>query len=153
MAGEVPNPIDPPQGYGFHPSYACYEPGFVRLGAALADHCRGVPKPLYRFMFSDDFFFGFPPAAYALEAYLSLFRGEALAAPWMIAGLAVDIAPLIGEAVRRGGHVRVGLEDAPLGCTRSNIELAEEAIRRIADAGATPARAAEVRAAFAKAKS
>ncbi|HYB09327.1 MAG TPA: 3-keto-5-aminohexanoate cleavage protein [Alphaproteobacteria bacterium] len=139
--------------YGFHPSYACYEPGFVRLGAALAGHCRGVPKPLYRFMFSDDIFFGFPPALYALEAYLSLFRGEALAAPWMVAGLAVDISPLVGEAVRRGGHARVGLEDAPFGCTLSNLELTEKALRAIAEAGAVPARAAEVRAAFADAKS
>jgi len=32
----------------------------------------------------------------------------------MISGLGVDVSPLIGEAVARGGHIRVGLEDALL---------------------------------------
>ena len=150
---DVRHGLELAQHYGFHPSYACYEPGFVRLGAALAAGCSGLPKPVYRFMFSDDFFFGFPPASYALDAYLSLLRSEGPGAPWMVAGLAVDIAPLIGEAVRRGGHVRVGLEDAPFGCARSNLELVEDALRAIANAGGTPASAAEVRAAIADTKS
>jgi 3-keto-5-aminohexanoate cleavage enzyme len=141
------------QHYGFHPSYACYEPGFVRLGAALAARCRGLPKPIYRLMFSGDFFFGFPPAAYALDAYLSLLLCEVRNASWMVAGLAVDIAPLIGDAVRQGGHVRVGLEDAPFGCARSNLELVEDAVRAIAKAGRTPASATQVRAALADGKS
>ncbi|MPZ31511.1 MAG: hypothetical protein GEV13_11045 [Rhodospirillales bacterium] len=33
----------------------------------------------------------------------------------MIAGLSADIRPLIGETVTRSGHVRLGLEDAPIG--------------------------------------
>ncbi|MCG6121080.1 MAG: 3-keto-5-aminohexanoate cleavage protein, partial [Microvirga sp.] len=36
--------------YGFHPSYAIYEPGFLRLGAALARARPGMPGPIYRFM-------------------------------------------------------------------------------------------------------
>ena len=40
----------------------------------------------------------------------------------VVAGLAVDILPLAGLAAGRGGHVRVGLEDAPLGSTRSNLD-------------------------------
>jgi 3-keto-5-aminohexanoate cleavage enzyme len=150
---DVRHGLELAQHYGFHPSYACYEPGFVRLGAALAARCKGLPKPVYRFMFSDDFFFGFPPTSYALDAYLSLLRSEGPGAPWMVAGLAVNIAPLIGEAVRRGGHVRVGLEDAPFGCARSNLELVEDALRAIANAGGMPASAAEVRAAIADTKS
>ena len=40
----------------------------------------------------------------------------------MIAGVSADIRPLIGETVRRGGHVRVGLEDAPLGTKAGNLD-------------------------------
>src|SRR3546814_4425290 len=34
--------------FGFHPSFACYEPGFIRLGAALQAVHRGVPQPISR---------------------------------------------------------------------------------------------------------
>ena len=66
---------------------------------------------------------------HALAAYLSLLEEEAPGAPWMIAGVSADIRPLIGETVRRGGHLRVGLEDAPLGIKTSNLELVEDAVQ------------------------
>src|SRR6185369_12613706 len=99
--------------HGLPPAFAIYEPGFTRAGAALAK-VAGVKPPLYRFMFSEKFAFGFPPRPYALAAHLALLKEVAPSAPWMIAGLGVDIRPLIDDAVARGGHVRVGLEDAPL---------------------------------------
>ena len=136
--------------YGFHPSYAIYEPGFLRLGAALA-RVHDTPMPIYRFMFSDGFAFGFPPRTYGLEAYLRLLEDEAPGAPWMIAGLAVDIRALIPAAVARGGHVRVGLEDAPLGTEISNPEWVEQAAAAIASAGGRIATAPEVRACLAPA--
>ena len=83
----------------------------------------GVKTPIYRFMFSEQFAFGFPPKPYALAAHLALLEEEAGAAPWMVAGLGVEITPLIGEAVVRGGHIRVGLEDAPLGTSADNLGL------------------------------
>ena len=101
---------------GLHPAFAIYEPGFTRAGAALA-RAAEVKAPLYRFMFSEAFAFGFPPKPYALAAHLALLEDEAASAPCMIAGLAVYVRPLIAETVKRGGHVRVGLEDAPLGTT------------------------------------
>jgi len=131
----------------FHPGYAIYEPGFLRMGAALA-RAAAVPQPIYRFMFSDDYTFGFPPAEYALEAYLRLLADEAPGAPWMVAGLAVDILPLAGMAARRGGNVRVGLEDAPLGSTRTNLAWVREARQVIEGAGASLASAKEVRRAL-----
>jgi uncharacterized protein (DUF849 family) len=70
-------------------------------------------------------------------------------APWMIAGLSVDVRPLIAETVGRGGHVRVGLEDAPLGSSTGNVAWVEDAVRLVRDAGAEPATAADVRAALA----
>lgn len=133
------------------PSYAIYEPGFMRLGAALHRAVPGTPTPIYRLMFSDQFVFGFPPTEWALDAYLHLLEIEAPGAPWMVAGLGVEIEPLLGAAVRRGGHLRVGLEDAPLGSSARNLELVQRAQRRISDAGGRAASAAEVRRALASA--
>jgi uncharacterized protein (DUF849 family) len=127
------------------PSYAVYEPGFTRLGAAFAARVPGLRRPLYRFMFSDAFAWGFPPRRFGLDAHLALLAHEAPGAPWMIAGLGVDLRHLIADAVALGGHVRVGLEDAPFGCERSNLSLVEEAVRLVRDAGAEPATPAEVR--------
>jgi uncharacterized protein (DUF849 family) len=131
----------------FHPGYAIYEPGFLRLGAKLARET-AAPQPIYRFMFSQGLSFGFPPAEYALEAYLRLLAEVAPGSPWMVAGLDVDILPLAGAAAVRGGHVRVGLEDAPLGSTRSNLEWVQAARSAILAAGSSLASPAEVRRAL-----
>ena len=127
------------------PSYAIYEPGFTRLGAALAAAYPGLPVPIYRLMFSDAFAWGFPPKLYALEAHLSLMADHAPHAPAMIAGLGVDLRALIAPAVGRGVHVRVGLEDAPFGDRRTNADWVAEAVRLVEGAGGTPATAAMVR--------
>lgn len=128
----------------FHPAYAIYETGFTRAGAALARAAR-TPMPVYRFMFSDTFAWGFPPRPHHLEAHVRLLAEEAPGAPWMVAGLGVDIRPLIPAAVVRGGHVRVGLEDAPFGSDMSNHAWVEEAVRLVRAAGGEPATAAQVR--------
>ena len=130
--------------YGLHPSYAVYEPGFARLGANL--HWReNCPDPIYRLMFSRGFTFGFPPEDYALTAYLNLIDQVAPGSNWMIAGLDVDILPLVPRTVMERGHVRVGLEDAPFGCERSNVELVEAAAKLIENAGGALATATDVR--------
>lgn len=136
-------------GNSVRPAFACYEPGFTRLGAALAAENPGLPEPVYRFMFSDGFRFGFPPRRWALEAHRALLAELAPTASWMAAGLAVDIRPLIPDAVELGGHVRVGLEDAPFGCTETNAELVRDAVARIEQCGARVAPPAEVRGALA----
>jgi uncharacterized protein (DUF849 family) len=127
------------------PSFAIYEPGFTRLGAALTARFSDLPMPVYRFMFSDRFAFGFPPAAHHLDAHLALLNEVSPGAPWMVAGLGVDIGPLIAPAVSRGGHVRAGLEDCPLGAETSNATLVEEAVRLIVAAGGSLADAAAIR--------
>jgi uncharacterized protein (DUF849 family) len=137
--------------YGFHPSYAIYEPGFLRLGAALARVYEKAPAPIYRFMFSEGFAFGFPPEEYGLAAYLKLLADQAPGAPWMIAGLAVDIRRLIPAAVAAGGHVRVGLEDAPLGTETANVRWVEQGASAIEGAGGHVATATEVRRALTRA--
>jgi 3-keto-5-aminohexanoate cleavage enzyme len=132
--------------YRLHPSYAIYEPGFVRLGATL--HWReSCPAPVYRFMFSSGYTFSFPPEDYALTAYLKLLDQVAPGAFWMVAGLQVDVLPMIPRAVAEGGHVRVGLEDAPWGSEKSNVQWVREAVQRIENAGGELATAQAVRAA------
>ena len=131
--------------YRFHPSYAIYEPGFVRLGATLHWRC-SCPTPIYRFMFSSDYTFGFPPDDYGLTAYLNLLDRVAPGARWMVAGLGVDVRPLMPRTVAEGGHVRVGLEDASFGCEKANHELVQAAAKLIYDCGSRLASAAEIRA-------
>ena len=129
----------------FHPSYAIYEPGFVRLGAVL--HWRSsCPSPIYRFMFTSDYTFGFPPEDFGLTAYLNLLDLVAPGARWMVAGLGVDILPLIPRTIAEGGHVRVGLEDASFGSDRSNVQLVEAAAMLIDNNGGDLATAADIRA-------
>jgi 3-keto-5-aminohexanoate cleavage enzyme len=129
-----------------HPGYAIYEPGFTRLGVALAQATPNLPTPIYRFMFSDEFAWGFPPRPEHLDAHRQLLSSLSFNAPWMVAGLGVDIRPLVGAAVARGGHVRVGLEDAPWGTPLTNQDWVREAARLIRNAGREPATATEVRA-------
>ncbi|MGB5146728.1 MAG: 3-keto-5-aminohexanoate cleavage protein [Porticoccaceae bacterium] len=131
---------------GWRPAYACYEPGFIREGAKLHRDIPSLKTPVFRFMLSSGFTFCFPPRDWAVEALARLMAEEAPGAPWMVAGLHVDLIPLIPAIVALGGHVRVGLEDAPFHCQRRNVELVAEAAAAIRAAGAEPASAADVRA-------
>ena len=133
--------------YRVRPSYAIYEAGCTRLGAATAAAMPKVPTPVYRFMFADEFCYGFPPKEIYLDAHLALLEELAPGAPWMVAGLGVDIRPLIAPAIAKGGHIRVGLEDRPFGVSETNQGLVEEAVKLVRAAGGEPATAAEVRAA------
>ncbi|KMO37917.1 3-keto-5-aminohexanoate cleavage protein [Methylobacterium aquaticum] len=127
------------------PGYAIYEPGFTRLGAALAALEPRPPVPVYRFMFSDEFAWGFPPRPGYLDAHLALLAECAPGAPWMVAGLGVDILPLVPAAVSRGGHVRVGLEDAPWGSPQGNRAWVAAARQAIEASGGTVVGAEAVR--------
>jgi 3-keto-5-aminohexanoate cleavage enzyme len=136
----------------FHPAYACYEAGFVRHGALLHRRNPAMPVPIYRVMLSSGMTFSFPPEPWAVEAYAKLLAVAAPQSPWMIAGLAVDVLPLIPTVVALGGGVRVGLEDALFGISRSNVDLVDAAVNAIQKAGSEPASASEVRAELAEYK-
>jgi 3-keto-5-aminohexanoate cleavage enzyme len=137
------------EAHGLRTSCAIFEPGFIRLGAALAARFPKLRPPIYRFMFSDGYTFGFPPKPYGLDAYLATLADFAPGAPWMVAGLRTDITPLIEHAVTRGGHVRVGLEDVPYGCELGNTDLVAAGAKAILRAGGTLATAQDIRAALA----
>jgi 3-keto-5-aminohexanoate cleavage enzyme len=145
---EVRHALDFAARHGLHPDFAIYEPGFARAGAALA-RAAGTKMPIYRLMFCETLAVGFPPRAYALAAYLALLQEEAPSAPWMIAAVNADLRPLFADTIDRGGHIRVGLEDAPLGTTTTNLALVEEAVRIVRQHGAEPASPAELRQALA----
>lgn len=113
---------------GLHPGYAIYEPGFTRAGAALARGA-GMRTPVYRFMFTDRLAWGFPPRPRFLDAHLALLAECDPGAPWMVAGLDVDLSPLLEHAASRGGGLRAGLEDAPLGTEATNAALVRAAAR------------------------
>ena len=131
--------------HGWRPAYACYEPGFIREGAMLYRSIPDVKMPVFRFMLSDGFTFCFPPRDWAVEALAKLMEEEAPGAPWMVAGLDINTIPLIPKIVELGGHVRVGLEDAPFQSPKTNVQWVEEAVKAIRAAGGEPATAAEVR--------
>jgi uncharacterized protein (DUF849 family) len=137
--------LDLARQYRFHPAYAIYEPGFLRLGATLYWRCSS-PVPIYRFMFSSGFTFGFPPDDYGLTAYLTLMDQVAPGAQWMVGGLSVDVLPMIPRVVMEGGHVRVGLEDAPFDSERSNVQWVQAAVKAIDNSGGDLATAADARA-------
>jgi uncharacterized protein (DUF849 family) len=69
-----------------------------------------------------------PPTAPSLEAYLALLEGTGLA--WSVAALGGDVvgSGLAAEAIRRGGHVRVGLEDYAGPRQPRNEELVAELV-------------------------
>ena len=96
-------------------------------------------------MFSDTLTFGFPPRTWAIDAYRELLAEEAPHAKWMVAGLGAEVLPLVPDIVKRGGHVRVGLEDVPMGHQVGNLLQVKDARDRIEKAGARTATAAEIR--------
>jgi uncharacterized protein (DUF849 family) len=130
----------------WRPAFAIYEPGFARLGAALAA-ATPTKTPVYRVMFSDNLLFGMRPSAHGVSFYARHLDEVAPGAPRMISGLDANIDNVIDDALERGFHIRVGLEDAPFGTDRSNAELVSAARMAIEAAGRKLATSAEIRAA------
>ncbi len=138
---------------GIGPGMAIFEPGFLR--AALAYHRAGrMPRGAFlRFYFGGersyrgegptDLLFGMPPSRAALDLYLDMLGDCDL--PWSIAVVSGD--PFDGDVARdaleRGGHLRVGLEDYAGLRAPSNLELVEEAVALCAEVGRPVATAAE----------
>ena len=140
------------------PNLSIFEPGFLQ--AALAYERAGrLPAGTYaRFYFGGGeyltarpglFSFGMPPLLPCLEAYLAMLTHSGSALPWFVAVLAGDVVAsgMAREALERGGHVRVGLEDAAGARDCSNAELVDEVIALADDVGrrvATPTEAAKL---------
>ena len=117
--------------YDFVPSFAIYEPGFLRLGAMLFKNAKGCPRPIYRFMFSDKLSFGFPAEEIYLLAYIDLLKQTNPEAVWMIAGLQVNLRRIIGTCLEGGGHIRTGLEDSYFYSEIGNLDLVRQTAKLI----------------------
>ena len=117
--------------YNFVPSFAIYEPGFLRLGEMLFKNTKGCPRPIYRFMFSDKLSFGFPAKEIYLLAYIDLLKQTNPEAVWMIAGLQVNLRGIICTCLEAGGHIRVGLEDSYFYSEVGNLNLVRKTAKLI----------------------
>ncbi|GAA0468925.1 3-keto-5-aminohexanoate cleavage protein [Parasphingorhabdus litoris] len=129
-------------------SISIFEPGFVKFIMALHRAGKLPPGGIMKFYFgANDQLFGLPPTAKALDAYLEMIEGSDL--PWLVSSFGDDCVGcgLAEEAIKRGGHVQVGIE--PYGGPRTprNVELVQEVVdlaTRMGRSIATPAQAAKI---------
>jgi uncharacterized protein (DUF849 family) len=124
---------------GAAPSISIFEPGFLRTALTWHRAGRVPPGALIKLYFGGELEFGLPPTAAALDAYLELLEPSGL--PWSVAVLGGDVVGcgLAERAIRRGGHVRVGLEDWAGDGEPSNADLLRAAVALVERLGATPA--------------
>jgi 3-keto-5-aminohexanoate cleavage enzyme len=127
------------------PSISIFEPGFLRTAFTLHRHGRVPPGAIVKLYFGGEWEFGLPPTITALDAYLELLEPSGL--PWSVAVLGGDVVAcgLAEQAVRRGGHVRVGLEDYAGPATPTNHALLDAAVVLVERLGHRPATIAETR--------
>jgi 3-keto-5-aminohexanoate cleavage enzyme len=126
---------------------AIFEPGYLQV--VMAYHRAGqLPQGAFvKLYFSEGrLLFGHRPSVKALDLYLDMLVDSGL--PWGVAVLGGDVVGcgLAAEAVARGGHVRVGLEDFGGASAPSNVELVEAAVAVAHPAGRTVASCAEAAA-------
>jgi uncharacterized protein (DUF849 family) len=137
---------------GLAPSAALYEPHFIRHLLLLLPEFPRLRPPVMRFMFGGDRLpFGLPPEPIFLDAYVHLLRDHPQL-PWMVACYGADVLPIVEHAIRRGGHVRVGLEDDASDPQRGNLERVREVAAIARQLGRKIATPADARALTAAAK-
>ncbi|WP_339123097.1 3-keto-5-aminohexanoate cleavage protein [Pseudonocardia sp. D17] len=131
---------------GAAPSISIFEPGYLRTVLTWHRTGRLPAGAIVKLYFGGRLEFGLPPTPTALEAYLELLAPSGL--PWSVAVLGGDVVGcgLAELAVRRGGHVRVGLEDHAGPGEPSNADLLRALGELLADMGRVPASIAETRA-------
>ena len=135
-----------------HPSYAIYEPGFLRTVMAYRSAGRLPAGGLVKLYFSgDDGYmgapFGLPPTATGLAAYREILGDSGL--PWAASLVGGDLgrSGLAELAVAQGGHLHVGIEFYGGDRRPTNVELVAEAAELCARQGrpvATPDEAAAI---------
>ena len=137
---------------GIGPSFAIYEPGFLRMVLLYQATGRLAPRSLTKFYFSGGGYFGggmptfsAPPIVEALDLYCAMLGGVDL--PWgstVLGGSILD-TPIARLTIERGGHLRVGLED--FGDGPGNVEQVQRAVALCEELGrpvATNAQAREI---------
>jgi len=137
--------------HGLGPSIAVFEPGFLQVTLAYHDAGALPVGTLVKLYFAAGGYltagrplWGAPPITEALDLYTAMFAGRPI--PWAIAvvgGSLFDYEPLVVDALERGAHLRVGLEDWPDGPT--NREQVTRAVRLCERAGRPAATPSETR--------
>jgi 3-keto-5-aminohexanoate cleavage enzyme len=134
------------------PSMAIYEPGFLRTVMAWWRAGRLPQGAMVKLYFSSDVGymgapFGLPPTVTGLDAYLEILGDAGL--PWAASLVGGDLiaSDLARVALRRGGHLHLGIEFFGGDRQPTNVELVTEAVKLCSQAGrpvATPDEAASV---------
>jgi len=129
-------------------SISIFEPSFLKFILAYYRAGRLPKGALLKFYFgADHLSFGMPPTEASLNAYLGMIEGCDL--PWLVSALGDDCVScgLAEHAIKRGGHVQVGLEPYTGDRKPSNVELVEEVVaiaQHYKRPLATPAEAARI---------
>jgi 3-keto-5-aminohexanoate cleavage enzyme len=79
--------------------------------------------------------FGLPPTTAALNVYLSMMEGSNLAWITSVFGDAMLDSPIARYTLERGGHLRVGIEDAAGQTSLTNAEMVTAAIALATEVG------------------
>ena len=115
------------------PSFAIYEPGFLRTALAWWEAGRLPAGSMFKFYLSTERGligapFGLPPTRQALEMYVAMLGDCPV--PWAVsvAGGDVVASGLAEHAIELGGHVHLGLEFHHGDRTPGNVELVTEAV-------------------------
>jgi 3-keto-5-aminohexanoate cleavage enzyme len=136
---------------GLGPSFAIYEPGFLRTVLAYHRAGRLPAGSMVKLYFGGEWgltaqgpgvTFGLPPSESALRAYVEMLEGTGL--PWSVSVWGGDLmrTPVARLALEIGGHLHVGLEEHfdPMS-KPTNVELVQEAVALCSSVGrpvATP---------------
>lgn len=135
---------------GIGPSFAIYEPGFLRMVLLYDATGHLAPRSLTKFYFSGVGYFGggmptfsAPPIVEALNLYCAMLGDVDL--PWgstVLGGSILD-TPIARLTVERGGHLRVGLED--FGNGPGNADQVQRAVALCEELGRPVATCAQAR--------
>jgi 3-keto-5-aminohexanoate cleavage enzyme len=139
-------------------SLGVFEPGHLRWILAYEGRAGFSPGTIVKLYFGGDWMvdqpdtrginFGLPPTEAALDVYLSMMEGSEL--PWIVSlfGDSVLDTPLARQAMERGGHLRVGAEDAAGRSQLTNVQMVEAAVALAAEVGRPVATGADALAAL-----
>ena len=131
--------------HGVPISLGVFEPGHLRWIMAYEQRAGFSPGTIVKLYFGGTHAvdrvdtpainFGLPATAAALDVYLSMMAGSDL--PWITSlfGDPVLDSPLAEATLERGGHLRVGIEDAAGRSERSNPEMVRDAVALAEQAG------------------
>jgi 3-keto-5-aminohexanoate cleavage enzyme len=135
--GEAHEMIEFSKEHGVPISLGVFEPGHLRWIMAYERRVGFSPGTIVKLYFggawavdrpdTEAVNFGLPPTPEALDVYLAMMDGSRL--PWIVSlfGDSLLDSPLARHALERGGHLRVGIEDAAGRSSLTNAEMVSRA--------------------------